>query len=64
MIEKIETEAEHKAALARIELLFDAPEGSPEYAELIRLADLVNDYEDIHYPIGNDVNTKKSVAAA
>ena len=48
----IRTEADHEAALKRIDELMDAPEGSPEEDELDVLADLVHCYEDMHYPIG------------
>lgn len=48
----LRTEAEYDAALARIDELFDAPEGSPEYEELNAVADMVERYEDVHYPIG------------
>lgn len=48
----IRTEADHEAALRRIDELMDAPEGSPEAEELDVLADLVEHYEDRHYPIG------------
>lgn len=47
----IRNEAEYEAALARIELLFDAPNGTPECNELVALAALVEAYEEQHYPI-------------
>lgn len=51
-VKPIRTEADHEAALKRIEELMDAPEGSPEDDELGVLADLVFCYEDRHYPMG------------
>lgn len=48
----IRTEEEYKAALARIDEIFDAETGSAEGEELDELADLVESYEDKHYPIG------------
>jgi len=48
----IRTEEEYKAALARIDEIFDAEMGSAEDEELDELADLVESYEDKHYPIG------------
>ena len=48
----ISTEEEYEAALARIDEIFDAEMGSSEDEELDELADLVESYEDKHYPIG------------
>ena len=50
-ITPIRTEADHKAALARIDALMDAVAGSPEADELSVLADLVEAYEANHFPI-------------
>jgi antitoxin component HigA of HigAB toxin-antitoxin module len=47
----IKTEEEYRAALARVEQLMDAAEGSPEIEELRRLAGLVAAYEDKAFPI-------------
>jgi HTH-type transcriptional regulator/antitoxin HigA len=47
----IRTEADHKAALARIDALMDAAAGTPEADELSVLADLVEAYEAKHFPI-------------
>lgn len=47
----IRTEAEYDAALARIDELIDAPDGSPEYEELNVIADVVERYEDVHHTI-------------
>ena len=48
----IRTEEEYEAALARIDEIFDAEMGTAEGEELDELADLVESYEDKHYPIG------------
>ena len=48
----IRTEEEYEAALARIDEIFDAQKGTAEGEELDELADLVESYEDKHYPIG------------
>jgi HTH-type transcriptional regulator / antitoxin HigA len=47
----IKTEYEYKQALMQIEVLMDAEPGSPEEEELVRLAILVEKYEQEHYPI-------------
>jgi HTH-type transcriptional regulator/antitoxin HigA len=50
-IKPIRTDADHKAALARIDALMDALEGTEEANELSVLADLVEAYEAKHFPI-------------
>jgi len=46
------SESDYKAALKRIESLFDAAEPeTPEGVELERLAALVEEYEEKHFPI-------------
>jgi HTH-type transcriptional regulator/antitoxin HigA len=50
-LKPIRTEAEHHEALADIERLWDAPEGSPEADRLEVLAMLVEAYEKAHFPI-------------
>ncbi len=47
----IKTEADYQAALARMEVLFDAQIGTPESDEADILALLIDDYENKHYPI-------------
>jgi antitoxin component HigA of HigAB toxin-antitoxin module len=42
---------DHEEALARIEQIFSAKPGTPEFDELDVRATLVAAYEDIHYPI-------------
>jgi HTH-type transcriptional regulator/antitoxin HigA len=48
----IKTEAEHRAALARIEELFQARPGTPEGDELELLVMLVEQFEKVAFPIG------------
>ena len=50
-ITPIRTDADHKAALARIDSLMDAVAGSPEIDELSILVDLVGAYEAKHFQI-------------
>ena len=50
-LKPIRTEAEHNEALADIERLWDAPDGSPEVDRLEVLAMLVEAYEKAHFPI-------------
>ncbi len=51
-IKPIRTEADYKAALARIDELMDVEPGSPEGEELDVLVDLVELYESKHEPMG------------
>lgn len=51
-IRAIRTEADYKAALARIDALMDAEFGTPDGDELDVLTDLVELYEARHVPIG------------
>ena len=51
-VRPIRTEADYEAALARVASLMDAREGTPEGEELDVLVDLVEVYEDKHYPMG------------
>ena len=50
LIAPVRTEVEHAEALKRIEELFDAPDGSPEFDEFDILTILVHDYERKHHP--------------
>ena len=50
-ITPIRTDADHKAALARMDALMDAQAGSPEIDELSVLGDLVEAYEARQFPI-------------
>ncbi len=47
----IKKEADYKAALKRLEEIFDAKPGTPESDELEILGLMVDDYENKHYPI-------------
>ena len=47
----IRNDDEHEAALARLWEIFQAEDGTPESDELDKLLDLVERYEDKHYPI-------------
>ncbi len=54
---QIKSEAAYKAAMNRIEELLplvndNTPVDDPNYLELDMLSDMVEEYEDIHYPIG------------
>ncbi|HEX4420129.1 MAG TPA: hypothetical protein VH165_19575 [Kofleriaceae bacterium] len=51
MIKPIRTEQDHARALARIEQIFAAKPGTPEFDELDALATLVDAYERVHHPI-------------
>jgi HTH-type transcriptional regulator/antitoxin HigA len=50
-LKPIRNETEYRDALAEIEQLWDAPEGSPEADRLEILALLVEAYEKVHFPI-------------
>jgi len=51
-IKRIRTEADYRAALARIDALMDAELGTPEGEELDVLTDLVEHYEEKHVALG------------
>jgi len=51
LIAPVRTEAEYEEALKRINELFEAAEGTPEFDEFDILTILVHDYEQRHYPI-------------
>lgn len=48
----IRTDQDLARALARIDEIFDAEEGTPESDELDILVDLVEHYESKHHPVG------------
>jgi len=52
-IQPIRTDADHAAALRRIDELMDAAPGTPEADELDVLATLVEAYEDRHFPVAD-----------
>lgn len=47
----IRTERDYEEALDRVEVLMDAPPDSAEDRELDVLVDLVEEYEDKHFPM-------------
>lgn len=54
---QIKNEAAYEAALKRIDALLplvndNTPIDDPNYLELDMISDMVEEYEDIHYPIG------------
>jgi HTH-type transcriptional regulator/antitoxin HigA len=51
-IKPIRNDDDLRAAFARLELVFQAPEGSPAADEMEVLVALVESYENKHYPIG------------
>ena len=51
-IKPIRNDDDLRAAFARLEQIFHAPEGSPEADDMEVLVTLVQAYEDKHYPIG------------
>jgi len=50
-LKPIKTEMDYRAALKRLEEIFDAQIGTPESDELEILGLMVDDYENKHYPI-------------
>jgi HTH-type transcriptional regulator / antitoxin HigA len=50
-LKPIKTESDYKAALKRLEEIFNAKPGTPESDELEILGLIVDDYENKHYPI-------------
>jgi HTH-type transcriptional regulator/antitoxin HigA len=50
-IKPIKTEADYQQALNRLEVIFDAPIGTPESDEADVLGLLIDDYEKKHFPI-------------
>jgi HTH-type transcriptional regulator/antitoxin HigA len=50
-IKPIRTDRDHEKALVRIEKIFGAKPGTPEFDELDVLATLIDAYEREHHPI-------------
>ena len=50
-ISSFKTNKEYEKALTRIDEIIDAPEGTPECEERHLLFDLIEAYEDEHYPM-------------
>ena len=48
---QIETEEDYQLALKRLEVIFDAPIGTPESDKADELVKLVNEYEKEYYPM-------------
>lgn len=51
-LKPILTDEDYEAALARVREIFAAEPGTPEGVELDTLVDLVEEYEDRHFPMG------------
>jgi len=47
----LKTEQDYRDALKRLEIIFDAKPGTEEGNELEILAQLIDNYENIHFPI-------------
>jgi HTH-type transcriptional regulator/antitoxin HigA len=47
----LRTEADYRAALQRVRIIFQAQPGEPEFDELDSLATLIEAYEALHYPM-------------
>jgi len=47
----VKTEADYRAALKRMEMIFDAPIGTPDSDEADILGLIIDEYEKKHYPI-------------
>jgi HTH-type transcriptional regulator/antitoxin HigA len=50
-IKLIKTEEEYQIALEQLDKIFDAAEGSPDSDQADILALLIDEYENVHYPI-------------
>ena len=50
-IKLIKTEEEYQIALEQLDKIFDAAEGTPDSDQADILALLIDEYENIHYPI-------------
>lgn len=50
-IKLIKTEEDYQIALDKLDKIFDAPEGTPESDQADILTLLIDEYENIHYPI-------------
>lgn len=48
----LKTEADYKSAVARLEAISDAPLGTSQAEEADILADVIEKYEEKHFPIG------------
>ena len=59
-IEAIHTERDYEAALAEVERLWGAKLGTPDGQRLDVLANLIEAYEDVHYPMGSSDSVRRS----
>ena len=50
-IKPIKNETDYRTALKRLEVIFDAPDGSKESDEADLLGLVIDDYESKHYPV-------------
>lgn len=50
-MQKIETEEQYKKALARLDQIFEAELGTPEGEEALELIEVIEQYEQKHYPM-------------
>lgn len=50
-LKPIKTEADYREALKQLEIIFDAPIGTPENDEANILGLMIDEYEKKHYPI-------------
>ena len=51
IIKSIKTNADYKKALSRLERIFDTELNTAEGQEADKLSSLIEEYENIHYPI-------------
>ena len=51
-IKPIKTKKDYEQALARLEVIFDAKKGTPKGDELELLGMLIDNYENVKFPIG------------
>lgn len=51
---KITSEEQYEAAVAKIEELWEAPEGTPEFQALQNLMDLVHEYENYYADVPSE----------
>ena len=64
---QIKSEQEYLEALKRIDELLpltgeDVPTDDPNMVELLKISDLVYEYESIHYPIGKEEHERLGLA--
>lgn len=55
-VQKITSEEQYEAAVAKIEELWESPEGTPEHQALLSLLDLVHEYENWYADSPEDRN--------